>query len=234
MEELVHHMPWRELGARHIEPLLDREWLVTNGLGGYASGTIGGAATRRYHGLLIAAHPAPFGRMMTLNHLAEHLRLPDWSTATFGGNELVGGAIELPAYEHLVEFRLEAGLPVWHFEVRGCVIEKRIWLPHRQNTVYVNYRLLDGKGPVRLKVRPSVHFRGHDEPVDTKPPGPYVLNAIGRRYELTTGNEPPTLRMHLEGQRGALTLDSEEAPALKYRVEESRGYEHTGARWSPG
>jgi glycogen debranching enzyme len=53
------------------ESLLSREWLVTNGLGGYASGTIAGVTTRRYHGLLIAAMPAPLGRMMMFNHLSE-------------------------------------------------------------------------------------------------------------------------------------------------------------------
>jgi hypothetical protein len=55
--------------AADPEGLATREWLVANGLGGYASGTVAGVATRRYHGLLIAALPAPFGRMMTLSHL---------------------------------------------------------------------------------------------------------------------------------------------------------------------
>ena len=61
--------------ASRAEALLDREWLVTNGLGGYASGTVAGVPTRRYHGLLIAALPAPLGRMVMLNHLSEQLRL---------------------------------------------------------------------------------------------------------------------------------------------------------------
>ena len=60
---------------------------MTNGLGGYASGTVAGAATRRYHGLLIAALPAPLGRTMMLNHLTEQLRLPDGTLVRFGGAE---------------------------------------------------------------------------------------------------------------------------------------------------
>ncbi len=60
------------------------EWLVTNGLGGYASGTVAGFATRRYHGLLIAALPSPLGRTMMLNHCVERLGLPDGSAATLG------------------------------------------------------------------------------------------------------------------------------------------------------
>src|SRR5512145_3545402 len=55
---------------------LSREWLVTNGLGGYASGTLAGVITRRYHGILIAALPAPFGRMVMVSQLGERLRLP--------------------------------------------------------------------------------------------------------------------------------------------------------------
>src|SRR5207245_7763971 len=67
MESLVHRMPWRGGQTNDPASLVDREWLVTNGLGGYASGTVSGAATRRYHGLLIAALPAPLGRLMMLN-----------------------------------------------------------------------------------------------------------------------------------------------------------------------
>ncbi len=63
------------------------------------------------------------------------------------------------AIDHFQEFRLEGGLPVWRYEVAGVAFEKRVLLPHRQNTVHVNYRLVAGEGPVRLKLRPSVHFR---------------------------------------------------------------------------
>jgi hypothetical protein len=77
MHDLVLKKPWGNADAANVEPLLTREWLVTNGLGGYASGTVAGVATRRYHGLLIAALPNPLGRCMMLKHLWEQLRLPD-------------------------------------------------------------------------------------------------------------------------------------------------------------
>src|SRR5215467_11416592 len=89
--ELTRRVPVRRIRGGDINTLLDREWLVANGLGGYASGTVSGAATRRYHGLLIAAHPAPLGRVMMLNHLTEYLRLPDYSTVHIGAKEQVGG-----------------------------------------------------------------------------------------------------------------------------------------------
>src|SRR5438045_4971500 len=64
-----------------------REWLVTNGLGGYAAGTVAGVMTRRYHGLLIASLPAPLGRFVMLNHLLERVRLPDRRVIWLGGDD---------------------------------------------------------------------------------------------------------------------------------------------------
>src|SRR6478672_5046567 len=111
--DLTRHVPVRRIRGGDLNTLLDREWLVTNGLGGYASGTVSGAATRRYHGLLIAAHPAPLGRLMMANHLWEFVRLPDYRTIPFGGEEKVGGKLQIHGVEYLVDFRLDAGLPVW-------------------------------------------------------------------------------------------------------------------------
>src|SRR5690349_7076879 len=87
MDDWVLRMAWPEQDTAVTDPLLTREWLVTNGLGGYASGTIAGVATRRYHGLLIAALPAPLGRRVMLNHLSELLRMPDGQTTLIGGQE---------------------------------------------------------------------------------------------------------------------------------------------------
>src|SRR5437867_4625125 len=105
-------MPW---DGAHMsrELLLDREWLVTNGLGGYASGTVSGVITRRYHGLLIAALAAPLGRLVMLSHLAEQVRWPDGRRAEIGGRERSGDAPDAHGTGYLVEFRLEGGLPVW-------------------------------------------------------------------------------------------------------------------------
>src|SRR5712691_684797 len=112
---ILRRMAWSNGPENDPKQLLGREWVVTNGLGGYASGTVGGAATRRYHGLLIAALPAPLGRMMMFNHLMEQVRLPDYATVQFGGEERVGGVLKLHGTGHLTEFRLEAGLPVWRY-----------------------------------------------------------------------------------------------------------------------
>src|SRR2546425_5159896 len=103
--------------APHSES--SEEWLVTNGLGGYASGTVSGAITRRYHGLLIAALPNPLGRMMMLNGLSERLRLPDRRVVYTGAEELAGIT---PEHTLAVsEFRLEAGAPVWLYGTESLV-----------------------------------------------------------------------------------------------------------------
>ncbi len=235
LDELVRTMHWEGSHARGPEPLLDREWLVTNGLGGYASGTISGATTRRCHGLLVAALAAPLGRWMTFNHLSELIRLPNGTVLQIGGEERAGGVLELYGADHLVEFRLEAGLPVWLYRLDGYAIEKRVSLVHQQNTTYVNYRLVEGDGVVRLKLRPAVHFREHDAPVSETTCHPYRLIAEEDRYELMSCDaETPVLRLRLCGPRPSFTVEGKKLPDILYRVEESRGYDSRGDLWSPG
>src|SRR3954452_3901608 len=90
-----------------------REWIVTNGLGGFASGTVAGVMTRRYHGLLIAALPGPLGRTVMLSHVAEQVRRADARRFEIGGRERSGDVADARGNGFLVEFRLESGLPVW-------------------------------------------------------------------------------------------------------------------------
>ena len=79
MKEPVRKLTFSEEDTHDAELMLGREWLVTNGLGGFASGTLAGVPTRRYHGLLISALPTPLGRTVMFNHLSEWLRLPSWA-----------------------------------------------------------------------------------------------------------------------------------------------------------
>ncbi len=210
-----------------------REWLVTNGLGGYASGTVAGVMTRRYHGLLVAALPAPLGRFVMLNHLLERIRLPHRRVIWLGDEDEVAGRNAIDTNHHLVEFRLELGLPVWVYRVDGFTLEKRVLMPYAQNTVHVNYRILEG-GEARLVLRPSVHFRPHEAAVNESPAKVYTIAATENRYELSAGPDLPVLRMMLRGERAALTLDEKGASAVPYKMEESRGYEGKGPLWSPG
>src|SRR5947207_10569164 len=119
MSEPVRRIAWPPADPTDVEALATREWLIANGLGGYASGTVAGVITRRYHGILIAALPAPLGRTVMLSHVAEQVRLADGREVEMGGRERSGDASDAHGAGYLTEFRLEAGLPVWRYEVEG-------------------------------------------------------------------------------------------------------------------
>ena len=231
---IIRAMPWD--GAQMSrEVLLNREWLVTNGLGGYASGTVSGAITRRYHGLLIAALPAPLGRVVMWSHVSEFLRFASKDVVSLGGEERAGGQLDLHGADFLREFRLEDGLPVWTYHVRDLVLEKRVLLPHLQNTVYVQYRILEGTKRPQLELRPAFHFRHHESPVNKGTTGPYKLSAVGDRYEISTGRGGlPPVRMKLCTDESAFTIAAKQIPQVFYRTEQSRGYADQGDLWSPG
>jgi len=232
MADLIRVLPSRELPNPEADPHLQQEWLVTNGLGGYASGTISGAITRRYHGLLIAALPNPLGRMMMLNGLSERLRLPDRRVLYTGAEELAGATPESTL--KLDEFRLEAGLPVWQYKVDGFTLEKRLLLPYRQNTVHITYRVLSGKAKVRLGLRPAIHFRSHDAPVSDSSKNAYKLTVCDDEFEITASADLPTLRLLIVGPSAAFTFDRKETRDIPYATERDRGYEWQGSLWSPG
>src|SRR4051812_31116990 len=217
------------------EVLLNREWLVTNGLGGYASGTVSGAVTRKYHGLLVAALPAPLGRVVMWNHVSEFLRFPGDDVVSLGAEERAGGQLNLHAAEFLREFRLEDGMPVWVYHVRDFVIEKRVSMPHLQNTVHVSYQI-NGTGQTpRLELRPAFHFRHHEEAVDLALAEPYRLTAIDHRYEIVSARRKyGPLRMRLCGHATAFTIAPAKIHQVVYRIEQARGYSYQGELWSPG
>ena len=233
MADLAIRVTGADREAFGSDSSLMREWLVTNGLGGYASGTLAGVITRRYHGYLIAALPAPYGRMMMFNDLVERVQLPSGDVVQLGGEERAGVQLKMHGAEYLTEFRLEGGIPVWHYELGRNTIEKRLVLPHRQNTVYIHYRLLSGDDAIRITLRPALHFRPHESSVSAELDPSYVLTVAEERYEVSLANLPP-LRFLLYGSKAALTIDKIRVQEIIYRIEERRGYPATGDLWSPG
>src|SRR4051812_12091952 len=122
-QSLVRKIDFSDAAAAGSVPqLLRREWLVTNGLGGYASATISGAVTWKYHGLLIAALPSPIGRTLMLNHIEESIYLPNLKLIQFGGAEPSHPG-EQKAPNYLTEFRLENLMPFWRYDVDEYLIE---------------------------------------------------------------------------------------------------------------
>ena len=221
-----------------MQELLDTEWIVTNGLGGYSSCSMAGVITRRYHGLLVAALPNPLGRMMMLNHLGECVSA-NGSSVPLNGEERVAGRIDSALAERIVSVRLDAGLPVWEYEWEGVRIEKRILMPHRQNSVHVTYRLLAGPETAMLELVPAVHFRGYEDPVNVTTNLPkataYSMSVSGGVHRLSVGRELPPLRLKVNGAEDhRFIADARTTSELLYHVEEQRGYEFRGLLWIPG
>lgn len=210
------------------------EWIVTNGLGGYATGTIGGVATRRYHGLLIAALPAPLGRTLVLTQLDDLVTSSEEGTVCLAGHETESEVVELKAARFLKEFCLEDGMPVWRYRIGDVLLEKRVLMPHEQNTTHVIYRSLEGGGVLALDLCPSFHFRPHDGPFHSPLPEPFELRVLGERYELHPHGQFPPVRLRIFGPSVSFTYQPITSPQLFHRVEHSRGYPAVGSRWSPG
>ena len=171
---------------------------------------------------------------MMFNHLAEELRLPDGRIVRLGGEELPNQAAAVHGAQHLHEFSLRMGLPVWRFEIDGFQLEKRVVLPHGQNTVYVHYRLLAGEGRVGLRLRGAFNFRGHDDHVSGPIAAPYEVLAQGNRVEIAGPNYPPLRMRMIADLEPGLVLDGGRMQEVYYRMEASRGYDANGPLWSPG
>ncbi len=218
------------------EILLNREWLVTNGLGGYASGTVSGAITRKYHGILVAALPAPLGRVVMWNHVSEFLRFDDGEVVSLGAEERAGGQLDLKGADYLREFRLEDGLPVWIYHVRDLVIEKRVLLPHLQNTVHVSYQIIGRRESAAARAAAGLSFpasRGFGRPAagaspTNSPPLTTVTKSSRPAGEFRRCGCVCTARA------SAFTISPAKIPQVIYRTEQARGYAHEGELWSPG
>ncbi len=143
-----------------LETAEEREWLVTNGIGGYAAGTVAGSLTRRYHGLLVAALQPPLGRTLLVAKLDE--------TAVYDGqiyplftNRWAGGIVDPHGYRRIESFRLKGMVPVWRFACADALLEKRIWMEQGANTTYVTYHLRRAAGPLTLNIKALVNYRDY-------------------------------------------------------------------------
>ena len=238
LDRLVRRVELPEDRHARARTLIETEWLITNGIGGYSSSSLGGVITRRYHGILVAALPNPLGRMVMLNHVGEKISAGGVTTM-LNGEDRVGGKIDAEVAATIVDVRLEGGLPVWEYYVDGVKIEKRILMPHKQNSVYISYRLLTGPPTAMLTLRPAVHFRGYEDRVDTERNAPlaktYAFTARDDLHEISVDGDLPPLRLLIEGaKKTSFIADPRTISENLYPVEESRGYEFVGALWTPG
>jgi predicted glycogen debranching enzyme len=135
-----------------------REWLVTNGIGGFASGTVAGSQTRRYHGLLVAALQPPVGRTQLVSTIDEivHYAGTDFFLAT---HRWTSGAVDPKGFLLLEDFHLEGTTPVWTYALADALLEKRIWMRQGENTTYIQYMVVRGSGTLEMEWKALVNYR---------------------------------------------------------------------------
>jgi predicted glycogen debranching enzyme len=141
-----------------------REWWLSNGLGGYAAGTVAGTLTRRYHGLLIAPVNPPLGRHLVFAKADATLVIGDTRIA-LSTNRWGDGSIAPDGYRHIESFRLEGRMPVWRYAIGDLQIEQRVWMEQGANTTYVAFQLLPESAsrqePITLELTLLVNARDH-------------------------------------------------------------------------
>ena len=135
-----------------------REWLVTNGIGGYGSGTVAGTVARGYHGLLVAALSPPVDRRIMLVKVDETCGYRGQSYE-LGTNRWASGAVAPEGYKNIETFELEGSVPLWRFACAEAIVEKRIWMKHGANTTFVAYTVASAAEPIELSISAIVDNR---------------------------------------------------------------------------
>jgi predicted glycogen debranching enzyme len=143
-----------------LDAASDREWLVANGIGGFASGTVAGVITRRYHGLLVAALKPTLGRTLLVAKLEEAAQY-DGTEYLLSANRWVDGTVSPQGYRYLEGFRLEGTTPVWTSACADARLEKRIWMQAGANTTFVQYSLISASRPLRLDLKALINYRDY-------------------------------------------------------------------------
>jgi len=226
--QLVLH--WE--GPADPEQLLDREWLVTNGLGGYASGSVAGANTRKYHGLFVPNLSTPKGRHVLISRCDDRVLIGQ-RPYQLSDVEFAGGRLQGEGHRWLREFALDRGIARWTFHLDDVVLEKSVVMAHLHNTVCVRYRLLHG-APVELRIRPFVAFRRHDESPAAPLDGVFTLTVQRGRHEVSLSGSPIRLRMAMRPAPSVFSTGERDDMELIYRVDRDRGEVALENTFSPG
>lgn len=196
-----------------------REWLVSNGIGGFAMGTVAGLLTRRYHGLLFAALQPPLGRTLLLAKLDEDCKY-DGAHFSLFANRWADATVEEDGLRYLERFHLEGTTPVWSYAYGEALLEKRIWMEPGANTTYIHYSLQRGSGPFEIYAKALVNYRDYHQTTivnDWQPEVRPIGNGI--RVKVHSSAQP----LYLLSSRGQAWPDYTWYEDIYLSVEEHRG-----------
>lgn len=214
----------------NFEIACSREWLLTNGLGGFASGTVGDANTRRYHGVLVAALAPPLGRTLMLAKLDVEVHYCE-RDYLLSSNEYVGGSVDPHGYRHIERFRLENGLPVWEYAFADALLEKRLIMPHGENTTLMQLRVLRSSAPVSITVRPLCTYRDYHSHTQGGWDFGWELLDDGFRINAYDGAHPFQVRV---SGKAKVIATPEWYWRFRHRAEANRGLDETEDLFGPG
>jgi glycogen debranching enzyme len=226
--------------CRNVQAGLDREWIVTNGLGGYASGSVAGATTRSYHGLLVAALIPPVERDVLVTKIDETVELPDKSVLKLGVNEYQDGTIDPQGYNYLDTFSLEADIPCFRYQLNeNITLEKRVWMEYGQNTTYVHYALsaapahVANDGPFTLTFTPFCVYRSHHATTHGDANWHFLVENQGNRCRIRAYEEAPAYVLVL-GPSAQFTSTGNWFWGVKHRRDTERGLPDVEDVYQPG
>jgi predicted glycogen debranching enzyme len=195
------------------------EWWVTNGMGGYASGTVAGLLTRRYHGLLVAALQPPLGRTLLLAKLDETVEYAG-STYNLATNRWADGTVAPQGYRYLQQFHIEGTLPVWCYAWADALLEKRIWMQQGANTTFIQYHLRQGTAPIQLSLTALVNYRDyHSDTQNTD--WQMAVHAIPQGVKILS--HPQAVPFYLSCDAGTISLAHDWYQNFDLAVERYRG-----------
>ena len=187
-------------------------------------GRCSGVATRRYHGMFVPDLPSPWGRTVIIPRLDEEAII-DGESFLLSAVEFEEGGLQGDLPQVPNEFSRDGHTPVWRYVITGRQLEKRVIMPYGQNSVYVEYRLLEGAS-LCLRLRPFTTFRMLDAQLSEGRRPPYPLNVLEGRYEMHLGEGSSPLKMCLRPHGGEFVADHLLSKGISYRVDKDRGSEH--------
>ncbi|MFN8373998.1 MAG: amylo-alpha-1,6-glucosidase [Anaerolineae bacterium] len=204
-----------------------REWLVTNGIGGFACGTIAGLLTRRYHGLLTAALRPPLGRMLLVTKLDETVEYADRAYPLYA-DRFDDGAVFPKGFKHLERFHLEGTTPVWTYAFGDALLEKRIWMPQGANTTYIRYTLSRGLRPMSLMLTALVNYRDYHV-LTPQPKERMQMNAVDSGVEVRAFDD--AVPYYILSDKADCELYGDWLAGYFLSIEHYRGYDTTEAHF---
>lgn len=213
--------------CRNLEKASTREWLETNGLGGFASSTVTGMNTRRYHGLLVTATRPPLGRMVLLSKIEETLVINGRSYELSVNR--YPGVIHPNGHVFLKEFRIDP-FPVFTYEIDGLQIERSIFMVYEQNTTVIQYEARGAAASCRLELRPLIAFRDyHSTTHQNGVLNPQIENE-GGNLKITPYSGLPALYLAHAGEARATGVWYRD---FEYERERERGLDYREDLFNP-